>query len=190
MTHFPMVTHSVPVDELVAQIDAQPELWGSIKARTRHPEFARSDDIWVRYNDIQKYPNKLSEFNDVHLPVWYPAWHALPALRPIVFGLMASAQGEMLGGVLITRVPPGGRIERHADDGWHVDYYDKLYVCLRNPLEAPFTVLGDDGRVETLQPTPGDVHYFDNRRPHWVENRSETEERMTLIICIHREATR
>lgn len=190
MTHFPLVAHSLDVGPLVAQIDAQPGLWGQFGARTATNTFKRSDDIWVRYNDIGKFPDSMKGFNDEHLPVWYPAWRLLPALRPIVFGLLSHLQGEVLGGVLITRVPPGGSIKRHADSGWHVDYYDKYYVCLRNPLEAPFSVLGDDGRVETLQPTPGDVHYFDNRRPHWVDNASETEERMTLIVCIHRENTR
>ena len=39
--------------------------------------------------------------------MFYPAWHALPHLRPIVFGLMARLEAVQLGGVLITRVPAG-----------------------------------------------------------------------------------
>ena len=183
MTHFPLLGR-LDVSELVAQIDAQPELWGQSPFRTLHPTFAATDDIWVRYNDLAKFPDGLAGFNDEHIPVWYPALAKLPALRPIIFGVMAAVQGEMLGGVLITRVPPGRSIKKHADSGWHVDFYSKFYVCLRNPPEAPFMVLGDDGQEEALRPRPGEVHYFDNRRPHWVENTSDAEERMTLIVCI------
>ncbi len=188
MTHFPMLCHSVPVDELVAQIDAQPELWDNTPLRTyAGGPFENSHDIWVRYNDHKPYSaaEDFSGFHDPHVPVWYDAASKLPALRPILMGIMShpKIQAEGLYGVFITRIPPGGRVEKHVDRGWHVEFTQKFYVCLRNPEEAPFCVEGEDGEVEELIPTPGDIHFFDNRRPHWVHNNGD-HDRMTLIVCV------
>lgn len=174
----------VNVKELREQLDAHPELWNEIDWRKRgaHEEV---DDIWVRYNDYRKYPNPtMLEFRDRHVPVWYPAWRKLPALRPIIFGLMAQEEGEMLGGVLITRVKPGCQVYPHKDDGWHVNYFDKFYVCLGGAHGARLFC-----KDEYMEPLPGDVHWFDNRREHWVTNES-TEDRITLIVCIRTERYR
>lgn len=165
----------VDVTELNSQIESHPELWnrhGYRKALSAHEEM---DDIWVRYNSIENLgPN----FNDEHDSVWYPAYQELPALKEIVFPLMAQVEGERLGGVLITRIPQGHEIKPHTDKSWHVDYYDKFYVSLKSEVGANF-YCGD----EVLNPKVGEVWRFDNREEHWVENKSNGI-RMTLIVCI------
>lgn len=183
MKHFLQIASGVDVAPLIAAIDAQPELWDSHRERKESDgsPHARMSDIWIRYNDKARYKDRES-FNAEHVPVWYPAWHALPELRPIIFGLMAAVDGEMLGGVLITRIPPGGGIAPHVDQGWHVEYYDKFYVSLRSDPGAEFWC--DHGCIaEALNPKVGDIWRFDNRKNHWVENNSSTD-RVTLIVCI------
>lgn len=169
------------ITPILSDIHAHPELWGARPERktaigTPH---AAMSDIWVRYNDISRLG---PSFNDEHVPVNYPAWHALPSVRRLCFDLMAHVDGEMLGGVLITRIPPGARIEPHIDTGWHVEYYDKFYVCLQSEPGAVFHCEADSG-ADSLCPTPGEVHLFDNRKLHWVTNDSD-QDRVTLIVCI------
>lgn len=182
MPRFLKVSEGVDVAPLNAQLDAHPELWDSITLRKTAPgtPHSRMSDIWVRYNDLAPFfaSGDLSGLNDPHVPIWYPAWSALPALRPIIFDLMARVQGEMLGGVLMTRIPSGEGIAPHVDRGWHVDYYDKFYVSLKS---APGAVFACEG--EALNPKVGDIYRFDNRVVHWVENASG-EDRVTLIVCI------
>ncbi|MDN8066333.1 aspartyl/asparaginyl beta-hydroxylase domain-containing protein [Burkholderia vietnamiensis] len=188
MRNFLKIDDGVDVAPLVVAIDAHPELWDSHKERKTSdgsPHTGMSD-IWVRYNDIRKYRDRQS-FNDEHVPVWYPAYHALPEMRPILFDLMATVQGEMLGGVLITRIPPGAGIAAHVDEGWHVEYYDKFYVSLRSAPGAEFYC--DEGGVEVLNPKEGEIWRFDNRKNHWVENNSDRD-RITLIVCIRTEKYR
>jgi hypothetical protein len=174
------------VGPLVDQIDRS-SLWNANGWRKTLSAHRQMDDIWVRYNDVAPFVARgdFAGFNDKHVPIWYPAWSVLTELRPIVFDLMALVDGEMIGGVLITRVPSGGGIDRHVDAGWHVDYFDKFYVCLRGAEGATFSC-EHDGAVENLTPRPGEVHRFDNRKPHWVENHSG-QDRMTLIVCIRTE---
>jgi hypothetical protein len=179
MKYFTKIPGRIDVDPLVAQLDAQSHLWNQNPQRRdvgRSPH-ARMSDIWVRYNAKERFVD-LASFNDEHVPVWYPAFRQLPAVRPIINKLMAAFQGEMLGGVLITRIPPGEGIGKHIDRGWHVDYYDKFYVSLRSAPGANFHCAD-----EVINPEPGDVYWFDNRAEHWVENNS-VEDRITLIVCI------
>lgn len=187
MQHFQLIQSGIPIKALLQQLQ-DPEnahLWNANDERktrdgTAHAEMS---DIWVRYNAIERLDRtQPGEFNKEHVPVWYPAWHALPALQPIVFKLMAQVQGEMLGGVLITRIPPGHGLKPHIDTGWHVEYYDKFYLSVKSE-EGSLFCCDADGMQENLNPKAGDIWLFDNRKKHWVENNS-TEDRITVIICI------
>lgn len=143
-------------------------------------------DIWVRYNDVEPFEKSgdYSGFNDLHFPIWYPAYEALPALKPVIFDLMTKVEGEHLGGVLITRIPAGCGIAPHVDRGWHVEFYDKFYLSLKSSPGAKF-LCGED----VLEPKPGEIWRFDNRLEHSVVNESN-EDRMTLIVCIRTEKYR
>jgi len=132
-------------------------------------------DIWVRYNDISNFGE---HFNDEHTSVWYPIITQIPEVLPIVMGIMQGCHGERLGGVLITKLPAGGRIEPHIDEGWHAEYYQKFYVAIQNDKGCLFC--WDDMTVEA---EVGEVYEFDNSVNHWVENNSDRD-RIALIVCI------
>lgn len=170
------------VSAINAEIAAHPELWDSVNYRKvgANTPHSRMSDIWVRYNDIRPFQERddYRGLNDPHIPIWYPAWEMLPSLQPVVFRLMKMVRGEMIGAVLITRIPDGEGIDRHTDASWHVDYFSKFYVSLRAAQGARFHVDG-----EFIEPEVGDVYRFDNKMPHWVTNESG-QDRVTLIVCI------
>jgi hypothetical protein len=182
MRLFQKLDYKVDVSEINRQLAEHPELWDRNPFRRTAPGSAHAGmkDIWVRYNDVQKYLEKgdLTGFNDEHVPVWYEAWQKVPALKPVIFDLMTRVQGEMLGGVLITRIPSGQGIAPHVDKSWHVDYYDKFYISLSAARGARFC-----SEYEFIEPGVGDVYRFDNRHEHWVTNESG-QDRVTLIVCI------
>lgn len=182
MKRFIKIAAGIDVRTINAQLDANAQLWDQFGLRKKAADspHGQMSDIWVRYNDIRPYQarNDFKGFNDAHDSVWYPAYYALPALRGIIFRLMRLVDGERLGGVLITRIPPGGGIALHTDAGWHVDHYDKFYLSLKSSPGAQFCCPDED-----LHPRPGEIYRFDNRIPHWVKNES-SEDRVTLIMCI------
>jgi hypothetical protein len=191
MKHFELITEYCPVSGLLASLDEHPELWDAHRYRKDAPDSPHSgmSDIWLRYNDVAPYLERgsLKGLGDEHVPIWYPAYDLLrPHVRPIVVDLMRKVQGEMLGGVLITRIPPGGRIEPHVDKSWHVDYFEKFYVSVKSALGADFCC-EHEGVIERLNPIPGQIWLFDNHKLHWVENNSDAD-RITLIVCIRRMA--
>jgi len=178
MRNFLPIIVNLDVTPLVLAIQRQPWLWNRDNERTEDDTSPHKDvdDIWIRYN----HPSKKGtpEFHKRHTSVWYPAYYNLPQIRDIVFPLMHRVEGEQLGGVLITRIPPGKSVAEHADDNWHVQYYDKYYVQLQSHPQQVF-YCGDDA----YSAKPGDVYHFDNTKVHRVENNSDCD-RMTLIICI------
>jgi len=143
-------------------------------------------DIWVRHNYLPPFleTGDFSKINDEHDSIWYPAFYEIPEVSDLVFKTMSLVNGERLGAVLITKLPPGGSIEKHTDGGWHALYYDKYYIPIKNKEGAEFGF--EDG---IIKPDEGDVWWFNNQTPHWVTNNSN-EDRIALIVCIRSEQSK
>jgi hypothetical protein len=131
--------------------------------------------VWVRYND----PARRGEgFNDEHVAQWYPCIFAIPEAVRVAAEVFEQVGGEVLGAVLITKLPAGGKIAPHIDGGWHAGFYDKYYVAVRNPEGSVFGF--DSGDIHAKD---GEVYKFDNSVPHWVNNDSDGE-RLSMIVCV------
>lgn len=161
---------------LLWALQAQPDLWDRFTARTENPKSPHHglSDIWARYA-----PPEIAHVNAPHEAVWYPVADLLP-VREIVDPLFKAVDGEQLGGVLITRIPPGAECKPHSDHGWHARFYEKFAVQVAS---APGQAFHFDG--ESLVTRPGDVFWFDNEHTHWVTNPTPYE-RITMIVCIKR----
>lgn len=190
MEHFKLIQKDIDVSQVLKELQENPDLWDEHNVRKTAPgtPHLQMSDIWVRYNDDTKYregTKPWSTFNDSHVPIWYRAWDKLPSLKPIVFNLMSLVKGEMIGGILITKIPPNMGIDKHTDDGWHVQQYDKFYLSIQSEAGAKFWC-EENGKSEALEPNPGEIWLFDNRKIHWVTNES-SKDRITCIICIRTE---
>lgn len=185
MQHFSLID-TVNVEQLASELEAHPDLWDEHTLRKDYETspHKQMSDIWVRFA-AREDGKLLVDMSKPHLPVWYRAWQELPALRPIVFNLMARVEGEVLGGVLVTRIPPGCGLVPHRDSSWHVDYYSKYYLSIQSEPGAVFGCR-EDGVEELLEPKPGEIWLFDNHKLHWVDNKSNAD-RITCIICIRTE---
>lgn len=167
------------VNPLRAQLEANPNLWNQYRWRTENPRSPHREvsDIWVRYNAVE---NVGPHFNDPHESVWYPVIHQIPEVLPIIHDVLNKTQAVKLGGVLITRIPPGKQVYPHIDQGWHANYYEKFAVQIQGNDRQAFCF-----EDEFLSAKPGECYWFDNHYKHWVINDSD-EDRVTLIICIRR----
>ena len=184
MMRFLKLFDGIDVLPAVMQLQDNPQLWNEHPERTAAPDSPHYGvpDVWLRYRD----QNELAAAdyrNEPHFPVWYPAWGLLPALRPIVFAIMARCEATHLGGILLTRISPGGRVQPHDDrGGWHAEFHRcKVYVPL----------MGNDRCInrcadETVCMVPGTAWMFDNLVEHEVRNDGTTP-RVTLIVSMRRE---
>lgn len=180
MRNFQLVATNVDVLPLVLELYRQPELWNANNARTAGKgSFEDTDDIWCRFRDPSELVSR-ELYAEPFVPVMYPAWHALPHLRPLVFGLMARLEAVQLGGVLITRVPGGQQVKPHDDRGrWHPEHFaTKGYIPLATNPQCYSTC--EDERVVM---NVGECWLFDNLKTHSTVNDGDTD-RITLIVSM------
>lgn len=158
-------------------LQSNPQLWNEHTARTQAEDSPHHglDDIWARFGA----PERVAD-GQPHASFWYPSADVLGVKR-LCLDLMRHVDGVELGGVLITRIPPGARCKPHTDPGWHARYYEKFAVQITS---APGQMFCFEG--ESLETMPGDVYWFDNQHLHWVTN-DTAYERVTMIVCIRRE---
>lgn len=163
---------------LLVELSNAKHLWNQNTQRTMIAggPFEGTADIWLRYADLENLVD--FDFNAPHESVWYPGADELPTIVSAVGDLYRAVDGKELGGILITAIPPGGRVKPHVDPGWHAKYYDKYAIQL---LAHPDSYFGfEDGPFHSA---PGDVYWFNNQVPHEVVNETP-ESRVTIIVCI------
>jgi hypothetical protein len=179
--HLKMVRErAFDVSALQAQLVDAP--WNAIRHRTEHPQSPHREvsDIWVRYNPIENYHGDMSAFNAEHEPEWYPVSRQLTEAERIAQAISVQFQALSLGAVLITKIPAGGQVYPHVDQGWHARTFEKFAVQVRGNDRQAFHFENED-----LVTHDGDLFWFDNAYPHWVTNDSD-EDRITLIVCLRR----
>lgn len=181
MNHFRKIADDLDVVPLLQQLAANPELWDANAARKKpsHTPHAAVSDIWVRFRapgDLDRPESYL----EPHFAQWWSPADKLPAIRPLIFGLMRAVEAVYLGGVLVTRLPAGASILPHHDRGaWHSEWLNcKVYIPL----------MSDPGCInrcedEAVWMRPGEAWSFNNLRVHSVENRS-ARDRINVIACM------
>lgn len=180
MRNFLKIASGIETLGVLMELNRQPELWDQHGDRTRGASPHREvSDIWIRFRAYADLTTPES-FAEPFVPAFYPAWTALPHLRPIVFGLMARCEAVQLGGVLITRVGPGCQVMPHDDRGrWHPEFFStKIYVPLMTNADCFNTC--EDEKVIMAQ---GEAWIFDNLKVHSTVNNGDTD-RITLIVSL------
>lgn len=183
MRNFQRILNNMPIMPLLLAVKQQEALWDTHTLRTETEGTPHKDisDIWLRFNSIEQYPDAESAaagvFNDLEC-VNYPGWYALPQARWMLLDLIRLVEGIRLGRVLITRLPPGKRIPRHADGGQPAEYYERYVVVLQN---LPGSLMASG--AEIIQMAAGEAWWMNNREEHEVVNNSEAE-RIVLIADI------
>ena len=178
--NFARIASGIDVTQALAELDARPELWGQNRGRLDVPgsPHAASEDIWLRFRPREELTSPAA-YGEPHFAAFWPAWYQMPALRPIVFGIMARVQAVYLGGILLTRIPAGASILPHVDRGWHPEWNNiKCYVILRANARC-VNRCGD----ESVVMAPGEAWLFRNDITHSVENHGDTE-RIALIVTM------
>lgn len=172
-----LISQGLNVAPFLWALQSHPELWNQHTTRTEDPQSPHYglDDIWARFGDPER-----AKDGEAHDSFWYPPADIL-GIKGICHDVMRAVAGVELGGVLITRIPPGASCKPHTDPGWHARRYDKFAVQITSAPGQHFHFEG-----ESLETKPGDLYWFDNQYSHWVTNDTPYE-RVTMIICIRTE---
>lgn len=174
---FVKLAENIDVSDIIEQVKNNSDLWDKHPYRRIAPNSPHKEmrDIWIRANTLDSIGKNWA---DVHYPVWYESAEKLPAIKDFCSDLMYWLKGEALGHVMITKIPPGGKIDRHNDVRWHAEFFDKFYLQLQAAEGQTFNT--DDHEFTSKT---GDLYWLNNQRDHWVINNSNVD-RMTLIVCV------
>jgi mannose-6-phosphate isomerase-like protein (cupin superfamily) len=176
VSNFLRIAQGFDVNPIMIELHRSPHLWDQNPARRLYEgtPHAAMRDVWVRFRSPGEITGADSFRGEYRCEFW-PAWRALPSLRPLVFALMTKVSAVELGSILITRLKPGGEILPHSDrGGWAPEFYNtKVHVMLAGRSESVC-----DG--ETVVMTQGDIFTFDNLFPHSIKNVGDCDR----IVCI------
>jgi len=180
MDNFRLIAKNIDVSGVLEQLTAHPELWNQYTERKAgdSPHKAMTD-IWVRFRPKAELVDT-EDYKTPHIPEWYPSRRLLPDVERISLDMLAKVRGVQLGGVLITKIPPGGKILPHHDRGrWHAEFYNtKIYVPIQSNPDC-INICEED----KICMRPGEAWFFDNLKVHSVENNGNVD-RITLIVCV------
>lgn len=176
MQNFLKIADGVDVMPLLMAIHHHPELWGADKVRSTFEDspHAEVQDILLRFSDTS-CPN----IGDNLICKNLEALKILHQARPIIHALMARVQGEILGRVMITKLPTGKAITPHSDVlGLYANSMRRFHVPLQTGEGCIFRA-GDE--IVTMK--AGEVWDFNAHAEHEVVNNSN-DDRIHLIIDI------
>jgi hypothetical protein len=180
MKYFQKIAEGLDVLPILHAAHRQPELWNANTIRTKHPGTAHAEvsDILLRFNDVAEYQRTgdPSTITDDKEAIPFPAWDALPQVRPIIFDLMRRVEAVRLGRVIITKLLPGREITPHVDGGAPANYFDRYQIALQSLPGAIFKS-GD----EAVNFRSGDCWWIDNTAEHSVVNNS-ADDRVVMIV--------
>lgn len=178
MRNFLRIASGVDIQPLLLSLYRQQHLWNALPFRTAfdgspHREAA---DILLRLQALDGSSTDKRECID------YQAFAAFPQARRFVYALMAQVEGERLGRVMFTRLPPRGQIYPHEDIGPtalhydHEPYYSRFHLVLQADEKSIFQC-----EQEYCNMLPGDIYWFDNSKTHAVYNDGQID-RIHLIM--------
>lgn len=194
--HFVTIGTGIETRALLERLEQHPELWAQTP-RERYPGSAHAQvqSIPIRWVPLPQEDLQAAVLaSNLELErvsralveqvlgsteaVDYPAAQILmPEIGDAVMDTLAGAGyvGE-IGHVHLTRLPPGGSIAKHADEGLYSELYDRFHLCLQGDAGNVFECGG-----VTIRPEPGEAFWFNHKLEHQVRNEGATE-RIHLIV--------
>jgi len=177
MKNFLKIGSGIDTSPLLLQLHHNPQLWDAenvrktFMAESPHREVS---DILLRFSDPQA-----ANIGDELVCEDTPAMNVLFEARNLVFPLMTAVRGVMLGRVMITKLPPGGRIYPHTDlRGRYANTYRRFHLPLQS---APGCIFRADDEEVFMR--PGEAWDFNAHAEHEVVNNSPID-RIHLIVDI------
>jgi len=180
--YFEKLPLTFDVAPLLAELDSAPWVWNRRRERREFPDSPHRDvdDIWLRFHPAG-LPRTVQE---PFFSVWYPESEALSDAKRICSDVIHFVRATYLGGILITRIPPGKRVFSHHDRGpWHAGFHEtKVYVALKSNEDCT-NLFGPIGVEESFTMAAGEVWQFNNQVFHQCLNDGGSD-RISLIISM------
>lgn len=174
--HFRLVRAGMPIEQLLAEIDARPEDWESITGRQSKIKVQRETRS-IPLRGMRKSAQGDQKGRDVHASRWTTASQRYPAFRHLLEELALELDGT-LGRAKIVCLPAGHKVYPHIDRGEYYRFRDRYHLVLKSSLGS-WLKAGD----EEVRMREGELWWFDNKQVHEAFNDGD-EDRVHLIFDV------
>lgn len=182
--NFKMVAQGIDVRPLLASLAEHAHLWSLDTRRQNFPGSPHHETQAIHIRQ-QTTPSVDAVFNEIETQDAPAGILLIESLFPLVRRILdAIGQNGDIGRVMITRLPPGGVITKHMDEGRYADHYDRFHLCLQADEDARFMC---GGQLAGMM--PGELWWFNHKQPHQVWNDGKVN-RIHLIIDVEAPAYR
>lgn len=178
-TIFKKIAIGIDVTEMNAALYHEHEIWNQIKARQETPGSPHSETktIFLRWARDRSPEAAFTQIEAVN----YPALANFPEAEDLIAKFFSLVPVLELGRVIIVSLKPGGKIAEHFDDGEYADHYQRFHLVLDSKDGNIFYGHHSDDHKEAVHMKTGELWWFDNKKPHEVENTSDAP-RVHLIF--------
>lgn len=180
--NFSLLKTGADVKPLLKALERNPHLFDQIKKRqetTGSPhKYTRA--IFLRWCKSQTVEAAFTEIQAVD----YPALADLPEARPLIMEVMKLSESRELGRVMIVEFEPGGMITKHSDEGLVADHYERFHISLDSDEGNWFFSYLPNKSREVVHMKSGEVWWFNHKREHELENRSNRPRLHLIIDCV------
>lgn len=157
-----------------------PEMWEEETRRQDAPGSPHKDTkmIVIRWADLGEGEDpREAVFRNLDSIDWPYAIKLMPEIGEAVMTVL-DCLGDIkrFGRVMLTKLPPGGRITEHIDEGLYADYHDRFILRLWGGYGNVFYC--DGQRFRTC---PGDAFWFNHKREHSFWNNAK-QDQINLIL--------
>ncbi len=177
MSHFIRISENESISPILAELDAEPEIWLTDTSRQRKVRCQRNTrNIFLR-SARKPLPPGATNANDVHESRVSPAAKEFP--RTLAYcQRVADAMGGLLGRATLVSLLPECKVLPHIDVGAYYRIRDRFHLVLKSSRGSPLTA-----EDETVVMQEGELWVFNNKARHWADNRSD-EPRVHLIFDV------
>lgn len=177
--NFILIAKAIDTRSARKAIVRESALWSEITARqsTKGSPHADTETIFLRWAQAQSIEAVFTELKTVD----YPARSKLPEFNSLVSEFEKLVEPLLLGRVIVAKLKPGGVITEHADEGLYADHYERFHIPLIADTGNSFFVRNPNSSLDCVSMKPGDLWWFNHKRPHTVRNDSHSP-RIHLII--------
>jgi len=169
----------IDVHPLVDAIAARPHLWALRTLRQDYPGSPHADTqaICLRLpENALTCPRDLQEdLTATATPECAQLWEPL---QGVFLPLLRALRVSRLGRAVIVRLPAGGQVAEHVDQGAYAKTYSRFHLVLASTMGFRFSV-GEE--VHSM--APGECWWFDHRQTHSARNEGPGD-RISLIFDV------
>lgn len=169
----------LPVASLLERVGKERFRWAENVWRQNVPESPQwnTEVIYLRYAEREK----MNSVRDDPRAFNWPALQQMPEAHPLIETALKRISALEWGRTFLVRLPAGGEVTAHQDEGKYADRFERFHICLQAGPGFEYSVRDSGGAVHTVSMKAGELWWFDHKSTHWALNKDPAD-RISMIL--------